>query len=71
LPSNLGDWVEEDDATAKREGLVRERRVLLEPAGGLFGADRLVEQVRYRESKGGKIVRVEPERRWRRKRTRV
>jgi hypothetical protein len=72
LPSNLGEWVEEADAPAAiAEGLVRERRVLLESGKGLFGRDQLVEQVRYREGSGGKIVGVEPERRWSRKRTRV
>ena len=69
LPANLGEWVAEEDAAAETEGLLRERRVLLEPSRGLLGSDQLVEQVRYREGKGGKIVRVEPERRWRRKRT--
>jgi hypothetical protein len=73
LPGNLGEWVDEGECTL--EGLARpvkrERRVLLESAKGFLGRERLVEQVRYRDGDGGKIVRIDPERRWARRRTRV
>lgn len=72
LPAQLGKWVlDETSATAKladERGLVRETRVLLEPARGLFGGEQFVEQARLREGQGGRIVEVEPERRWSRKR---
>jgi hypothetical protein len=73
LPANLGEWVDEGEQSL--EGIsgtvLRERRVILEPSKGLFGRETLVEQVRYRDGKGGKIVRIDPERSWARRRTRV
>lgn len=75
LPPDLGQWVKDDASAegqaASAEGLVRETRTLLESRGGLFGGEQLVQQVRYREGEGGKIVRVEPERRTARRRVRV
>lgn len=70
LPPHLGEWVDEGEQVLEGFGqpLLRERRVLLE--SGALGRERLVEQVRYREGKGGKIVRIDPERRWARRRTR-
>jgi hypothetical protein len=75
LPSNLGEWsTDRDSETAKQaaaEGLVRETRILLESGKGLLGGEKIVEQARYRDGPGGRIVRVEPERRWNRRRTKA
>jgi hypothetical protein len=74
LPPNLGEWVRDESSPEARSaadaGLVRETRTLLEP-GGLLGGERFVQQARYRQGEGGKIVRVDPEQRTARKRYRV
>jgi hypothetical protein len=74
LPPDVGQWVRDDSSpeakAASGEGLLRETRTLLDE-GGLFGRQQLVVQARYREGEGGKIVRVDPERRTVRKRLRV
>jgi hypothetical protein len=71
LPADLGKWkIDEDSpeaAAAKREGQVREVRVLHYEGTG-FSHGRLVEQVRYRSAETHEIVRVEPERELKRKR---
>lgn len=74
LPQNLGEWVRDESSEQARsavtEGLVRETRTLLE-SGGLLGRERFVQQARYRQGEGGKIVRVDPEQKTARKRYRV
>jgi hypothetical protein len=75
LPENLGKWQvdQASDAavSAHGQGLLREvRHFYHEPQG--FGAQgRLVLQVRYRDAKTRKIVRIEPERSVRRRRLRA
>jgi hypothetical protein len=65
-PSHIGTWVESGvDGTS---GLVREERFLF-PQGD-ENASVLLHQVRYRNSETQEIVRVEPERRVRRRRVR-
>lgn len=75
LPPHLGEWTQDANSehavSAKEQGLVRETRILLEPAQGLFGREQLVEQARYREAESGKIIRVDPERRSARRRLKV
>jgi len=72
LPSDLGIWRTEDsppDAeVATARGLVRQVRVLHEPASSWFGSERLVRQVRYRDPVTLDIVHVMPDRITRRRR---
>ncbi len=63
-PADLGTWRE---VHVGPDGLIREERSLL-PDGGA-NASYLLHQVRYREPATRAIVRVEPERRVRRRRT--
>jgi hypothetical protein len=62
-PENLGVW---SRAGVDASGQFREERWLLE--GGRRRAGHLLHQVRYRDPATGRILRVEPERRVRRKR---
>jgi hypothetical protein len=64
LPADLGKWVE--FGVEEQTGLLREERLLL-PDADSSGRD-LVHQVRYRHPATRVIVRVEPERRIRRRR---
>lgn len=67
LPEDIGSWkvdAESEPArAAANEGLVREVRLFHDESRG-----RLVEQVRYRRSSDSEIVRVEPDRRVKRRR---
>jgi hypothetical protein len=64
LPGDLGTWREVGVDQGGR--LLREERSLL--AGGRVGARYLLHQIRYRDRVTRAIVRVEPERRVRRRR---
>jgi hypothetical protein len=66
-PADLGQWREIDGAGA--DGLLREERYLLPQ--GRPNAGHLLHQVRYRDPRTRDIVRVEPEQRIRRRRTRA
>ena len=64
MPENLDRWIVEDcDETrqAASSGLKRETRTLYSPAKGLFGRDKFVRQVRYRDLHTNEILRVDPE----------
>ncbi len=65
LPDELGKWVTDQDSTEGKEafddGLSREVRLLHQPSKGLFGKEKLVRQVRYRNRQTGEIERVDPE----------
>jgi len=66
LPDDIGVWKQiHGDQTL---GLIQEERLLL--PGGRTGAGHLLYQVRYRDPATRDIVRVEPERRIRRRRIR-
>jgi hypothetical protein len=69
LPADLGTWKadsgSESAQAASREGLIREVRLFYDEQRG-----RLVEQVRYRRESDSEIVRVEPDRRVKRRRVR-
>jgi hypothetical protein len=62
-PADLGTW---KDAGVDAAGLICEERCLLPEAG--MRASYLLRQVRYRDPTTRSIVRVEPERRQRRRR---
>jgi hypothetical protein len=69
LPPDLDEWkeaVEPTTAEPREPRLVREERLLL--PDGRTGAGYLLQQTRYRDSVTRAIVRVEPERRVRRRR---
>ncbi len=56
LPEHLGTWVRSD--TPDADGLLREERIFLSESS----EDKLVVQVRYRNSESGRIERILPER---------
>ena len=66
LPDDVGTWKEANGDQVP--SLVREERLLL--PGGRAGTGHLLHQVRYRDPATREIVRVEPERRVRRRRLR-
>lgn len=71
LPENLGKWCEDESSqgvAARAKGLRREVRLLHEPDAGFLSGDRIVRQVRYRDLETDDIVRVEPDRVYKRKR---
>ena len=74
LPRDLGEWTvdEESEAAieARTRGLTREVRTWREPGAGLFGRDRLLLQVRYRNA-AGEIDSVEPDRKLERRRVKA
>ncbi len=65
LPENLGQWVVDGDSPEAKKaldsGLQREVRILHQSPRGLFGKEKLVRQVRYRNQANGEIEHVEPE----------
>lgn len=67
LPEDLGSWKadtgSEAGQAASREGQIREVRLYYDES-----RERLVEQVRYRRTSDSEIVRVEPDRRVKRRR---
>jgi hypothetical protein len=67
LPPDVGTWKTDADSEAARaaaaEGLRREVRVFFDE-----GRNRLYEQVRYRAQGSSEIVRVDPDRRLKRRR---
>jgi len=67
LPEDLGSWKTDESSeaaqAAAQEDLIREVRLFYEEA-----RERLVEQVRYRRASDSEIVRVEPDRRVKRRR---
>lgn len=65
LPESFGKWIK--DPEPNEEGLIRERRQLLEEASS---GERIIRQVRYRHPDTKKIVRVLPEKIVRRRRVR-
>ena len=71
LPADLGEWTTDEDSEAaieaRERGLQREVRTWREPSAGLFGRDRLVLQVRYKNA-AGEIESVEPDRKIERRR---
>jgi hypothetical protein len=74
LPTDLGEWTTDEDSEAAVEaserGLTREVRTWREPGAGLFGRDRLVLQVRYKNA-AGEIESVEPDRKLQRRRVKA
>jgi len=74
LPADLGEWTTDEDSEAaidaRERGLTREVRTWREPGAGLFGRDRLVLQVRYRNT-DGEIESVEPDRKISRRRVKA
>jgi hypothetical protein len=70
LPPDVGTWKSDTESEAAHdalgEGLRREVRLFFDES-----KDRLYEQVRYRELHGSEIVRVEPDRRIKRRRIKV
>jgi hypothetical protein len=74
LPSDLGEWTTDEDSEAaleaRQRGLTREVRTWREPGAGLFGRDRLVLQVRYRNA-AGEIESSEPDRKLPRRRVKA
>jgi hypothetical protein len=74
LPPDLGVWRPDLDSfearAAAERGEKREQRHLFH-APGLFGAGRLVLQVRYRDAASNAIVRVEPDQPIKRRRIRA
>src|SRR5262245_56128370 len=66
LPADLGEWVVDDQSEAANEarerGQLREVRTWREAGTGWFGRDRLLLQVRYRNSDSGEIDATEPDR---------
>jgi hypothetical protein len=63
-PADLGEWKQSGPCEVPH--LRREERLLLPP--GRPNAGYLLRQVRYRDPVGGKIVRIDPEQRVRRRR---
>ena len=67
LPEDLGTWKTDSGSeaaqTASNEGLIREVRLYYDES-----RERLVEQARYRRTADSEIVRVEPDRRVKRRR---
>jgi hypothetical protein len=67
LPEDVGSWRTDSETevarAASKEGLIREVRLFYDE-----GRERLVEQVRYRRASDSEIVRVEPDRRVKRRR---
>jgi hypothetical protein len=65
LPENLGQWGADSESAeglaARERGLSREIRTWRDPGGGLFGRDRLLLQVRYRNPESGEISGTEPD----------
>ncbi len=74
LPPDLGEWTLDDDSEAaidaRERGLTREVRTWREPGAGLFGRDRLVLQVRYKNA-AGEIESAEPDRKIPRRRVKA
>lgn len=72
LPGDLGEWAVDDESEAaieaRQRGLVREVRTWREAGTGVFGRDRLLLQVRYRNPETGEIDSAEPDRVLRRRR---
>lgn len=72
LPDDIGQWRIDDSSTegqaATERGEQREVRVWHQPSGGLFGGERLCEQVRYRRLDSGEITRSEADRPLKRRR---
>lgn len=72
LPDDIGQWRIDDSSAAGQaataRGEQREVRVWHQPSGGLFGGERLCEQVRYRHIDSGEIARSEPDRPLKRRR---
>jgi hypothetical protein len=66
LPTDLGEWSTDDESEAaidaNQRGLTREVRTWLHQGGGWFGRDRLVLQVRYKNTETGEIESAEPDR---------
>lgn len=75
LPDDVGKWkidqTSEQAKTAREQGLVREERLWFDANGGLFGSGRLLRQVRYRNAETGRIERVDPDQRVKRRRQRA
>jgi hypothetical protein len=75
LPSDLGEWAVDEESEAAMEaserGLKREVRTWREPGAGWFGRDRLLLQVRYRDSQSGEIESTEPDRVLKRRRVKA
>lgn len=73
LPEDLNRWAQDLSSSEGRQALdvgqIREVRHRLESARGLFSRGKLIRQVRYRDGLTREIVRVEPEQRFCRKRT--
>lgn len=65
LPADLGTWVRSGDS----DGLIKEERYLLADSSGV-DQSKLLLQVRYRDAKTEEIVRVDPEKAYRRRRIR-
>ncbi len=74
LPPDLGEWTTDTDSEAaidaRERGLTREVRTWREPDASLFGRDRLVLQVRYKNT-AGEIESVEPDRKLPRRRVKA
>lgn len=74
LPEDVGEWrvdsTSSEGKAAVERGLQREERLFVEESQGLFARDRVVHQVRYRNTLSSEIEAVEPERTIRRKRIR-
>jgi hypothetical protein len=70
LPPDVGTWKPDAESEAARaalaEGLRRETRLFFDES-----KNRLYEQARYRDLEGTEIVRVEPDRRIKRRRIKV
>jgi hypothetical protein len=66
LPADLGQWTPDTESeaaeAARQRGLERQVRTWREPGAGVFGRDRLVFQVRYRDPSTGEVESVEPDR---------
>lgn len=60
VPDDVGRWVLDTESAegeaARSQGLLRERRLLLQEGGRRF-----IKQVRYRDAETREIVRIEPE----------
>jgi hypothetical protein len=65
LPADLGKWVQR----AEEAGLIKEERYLMADSSGV-DESKLLLQVRYRDPKTDEIVRVDPEKAYRRRRIR-
>ena len=75
LPADLGEWTTDEESEAaidaSTRGLAREVRTWRDPGSGMFGRDRLVLQVRYRNTGTGEIDSVEPDRVLKRRRVKL